>query len=87
MVKQCEMVKAKGTGTRCMVYRNTELALQWEETSRAAMTQQNVDDGWFLKFKSKAACAAAAPCDVAAFHTWVTFFRSVSPLLHLGLAH
>ena len=51
-----------------MVYRNTELALQWEETSRAAMTQENVDNDWFLKFKTKAACDAAAPCSAAAFH-------------------
>lgn len=28
VVEQCRLVKAKGTGTRCMVYRNTELALQ-----------------------------------------------------------
>ena len=26
------MVKAQGTGTRCMVYRNNELALQWQES-------------------------------------------------------
>jgi hypothetical protein len=51
-----------------MVYRNTELALQWQETSRAVMTQAHVDKGWFLKFKTQATCDAAAPCNVAAYH-------------------
>ena len=62
------MVKAEGTGTRCMVYRNNELALQWQETSRAAMTAANVDKGWFLRFATQAACDSAAPCNVAAYH-------------------
>jgi hypothetical protein len=62
------MVVAEGTGTKCMVYRNTELALQWQETSRAAMTAANVEAGWFLRFKTQAACDAAAPCNVAAYH-------------------
>ena len=48
-----------------MVYRNTELALQWEETSRAAMTAENVEKGWFLRFKTQAACDAAAPCVIS----------------------
>ena len=68
MVKQCQMVVAEGTGTRCMVYRNNELALQWEESSRAAMTAENVEKGWFLRFKTQAACDAAPPCSVAAYH-------------------
>ena len=68
LVKQCQQVVAKGTGTRCMVYRNNELALQWQETSRAAMTAENVEAGWFLRFKTQAACDAAAPCNVAAYH-------------------
>ena len=68
MVKQCSMIKELGTGTRCFVYRNTELALQWEETSRAAMTQANVDNNWFLKYKTKACCDAAVPCNVAAYN-------------------
>ena len=54
-------------GTR-QVYRNTELALQWQETSRAAMTAENVEKGWFLRYKTQAACDAAAPCNVAAYH-------------------
>jgi hypothetical protein len=68
LVEQCKRVKAQGTGTKCFVYRNTELALQWQETSRAAMTQENVDKNWFLKFKTRAACDAAVPCNIAAFH-------------------
>lgn len=66
MTRQCELVKAHGTGTRCMVYRQNELSLQWQETSRAAQTAANA--GMYLQFKSKALCEAAAPCDVAAFH-------------------
>ena len=68
LVEQCRRVKAEGTGTRCMVYRNTELALQWQESSRAAMTRANTEAGWFLRFKQQAACDAAPACDVAAWH-------------------
>lgn len=68
LVKQCQMVKAEGTGTRCMVYRNTELALQWQETSRAAMTQANADQGWFLTFAKQNDCDTSAPCSIAAFN-------------------
>ena len=68
LVEQCRLVKAEGTGTKCMVYRNTELALQWQESSRAAMTAANVKAGWFLRFKTQALCDAAAPCNVAAYH-------------------
>jgi hypothetical protein len=41
VAEQCKTAEAEGTGSRGMVYRNTELALQWEETSCAAMTQEN----------------------------------------------
>ena len=66
MARQCALVKAHGTGTRCMVYRQNELSLQWQETSRAAQTAANSQ--MFLQFKSKALCDAAAPCNIAAFH-------------------
>ena len=66
--EQCRQVKAEGTGTKCMVYRNTELALQWQETSRAAMTDANAKAGWFLQFKTQELCDAAAPCNIAAYH-------------------
>ena len=68
LLEQCKKVKALGTGTKCMVYRNVELALQWQETSRAAMTQENADAGWFLKFKNQADCDTSAPCSIAAYH-------------------
>jgi len=32
------------------------------------MTQKNVDNGWFLKFKTRTLCDTAAPCNVAAYH-------------------
>ena len=53
-------------GTRCMVYRQTELAIQWQKSSRAVMVPAMAD--WFLQFKTKALCDSAAPCNVAAFH-------------------
>ena len=68
LAEQCKRIKAHGTGTRCMVYRQNELAVQWQESSRAAMTQANVDAGWFLKFKTRALCESAADCDDAAYH-------------------
>ena len=68
LVKQCSMVKARGTGTRCMVYRNNELALQWQETSRAVMTEEYTEKGWFLRFKNQTSCDSAAPCSIAAWH-------------------
>lgn len=66
LLEQCRLVKAEGTGTKCMVYRQNELALQWQEASRAAMVPQNKD--WFLQFKTQQLCDDAPPCDVAAFH-------------------
>jgi hypothetical protein len=79
LVKQCQMVKALGTGTRCMVYRNTELALQWQETSRAAMTAENTEKGWFLKFKTQELCDAAPPCNIAAFHNIINQSAPLTP--------
>ena len=49
-----------------MVYRQTELAIQWQKSSRAVMLPAKAD--WFLQFKTKALCDSAAPCNVAAFH-------------------
>ena len=49
-----------------MVYRQTELAIQWQKSSRAVMVPAKAD--WFLQFKTKALCDSAAPCNVAAFH-------------------
>ena len=49
-----------------MVYRQTELAIQWQKSSRAVMLPARAD--WFLQFKTKALCDSAAPCNVAAFH-------------------
>lgn len=64
--------------TRCMVYRNVELALQWQETCRAAMTEENAKKGWFLQFKTQEACDAAPPCDVAAWHN---ILNATAPLI------
>lgn len=51
-----------------MVYRNNELALQWQETSRAVMTEEYTEKGWFLRFKNQSTCDSAAPCNIAAWH-------------------
>jgi hypothetical protein len=66
MDEQCSKVKALGTGTKCMVYRQNELSLQWQKTCRDAQTADNA--GMYLQFKTKELCQEAAPCDVAAFH-------------------
>jgi hypothetical protein len=68
LVEQSKRVKAMGTGTRCMVYRQNELAVQWQASSRSAMTQANADAGWFLQFKTRALCDGAAECADAAYH-------------------
>ena len=46
-----------------MVYRQNELAVQWDASCRQAMTPSNAD--MFLQFKTKEICEAAPPCDVA----------------------
>ena len=66
LAEQCRRVKALGTGTKCMVYRQTELAVQWDKSCRLAMTSANAS--LYLQFKTKALCDAAPPCSVAAFH-------------------
>eukprot|EP01079_Euglenida_sp_SAG-EU17-18_P005731 gene5731-5669_t len=87
LVEQCRRVKALGTGTRCMVYRNTELALQWQETSRRAMTQANADAGWFLQFKTQEACDAAPPCNVAAWHNIINASAPLIPCNKTAPSH
>ena len=37
LVEQCRQIKAVNPNTRCFVYRNTELALEWLEPQRAVM--------------------------------------------------
>jgi hypothetical protein len=68
LVEQCRRIKARSTGTRCMVYRQNELAVQWQESSRSAMTQTHADKNWFLTFKNRSLCESAAACNVAAYH-------------------
>lgn len=49
-----------------MVYRQTELSLQWQKTCREAQTEANAS--MYLQFKDQTTCDAAPPCDIAAFH-------------------
>lgn len=37
LVEQCRRILAVDSSTRCMVYRNAELALSWQEEQRAIM--------------------------------------------------
>ena len=37
LVEQCRQIKAVDPTTKCLVYRNTELALEWMETQRVVM--------------------------------------------------
>eukprot|EP00747_Dinoflagellata_sp_TGD_P122383 gnl/TRDRNA2_/TRDRNA2_173612_c1_seq1.p1 gnl/TRDRNA2_/TRDRNA2_173612_c1~~gnl/TRDRNA2_/TRDRNA2_173612_c1_seq1.p1 ORF type:complete len:441 (+),score=32.31 gnl/TRDRNA2_/TRDRNA2_173612_c1_seq1:50-1372(+) len=64
--EQCRRVKAQGTGTKCFVYRQVELSLQWMKTQREAQTEGNAS--MYLQFKTPELCDAAPPCNVASFH-------------------
>ena len=45
----CARLKAAGSVTRCGIYHNVELALQWIESSRAVMFDPSKAD-WFLQY-------------------------------------
>jgi hypothetical protein len=67
LLEQCRLVKALGTGTRCLVYRQNSLSLQWQASSRRVQTAAN--SSMFLKFATQALCDAAPPCAVARRHS------------------
>jgi len=48
LVEQCRAIKAVDGSTKCMVYRNAELALSWHEEQRAAMYDPRYAD-FFLR--------------------------------------
>jgi len=50
LVEQCKQIKAVDPTTKCLVYRNTELALQWLEPQRAAMYDPKYAD-LFLQYQ------------------------------------
>ena len=50
LVEQCRRVKAVDPTTKCMVYRNAELALGWLEPQRAVMDAGH--NGWFLQYQT-----------------------------------
>jgi hypothetical protein len=65
------MVKALNPQTKCFVYRNTELALEWFATQKAVMDEQH--RGWFVNFEddtvprnpwlsAEQKCQRAGPC-------------------------
>eukprot|EP00933_Yihiella_yeosuensis_P045401 TRINITY_DN40768_c0_g1_i1.p1 TRINITY_DN40768_c0_g1~~TRINITY_DN40768_c0_g1_i1.p1 ORF type:complete len:474 (+),score=55.25 TRINITY_DN40768_c0_g1_i1:85-1506(+) len=64
--EQCRRIKALGTGTKCFVYRQMELSLQWMKTTREAQTEGN--KSMYLQVKNSSFCDAAPPCNVATFH-------------------
>ena len=51
LVEQCRQIKAVDPTTKCLVYRNTELALEWLEPQRAAM-QNAADAGLFMTYQA-----------------------------------
>ena len=46
----CLALKQAGLVTRCGIYHNLELSLQWLESQRAVMDEAHVAAGWFLRF-------------------------------------
>lgn len=50
LVEQCRQIKAVNPHTKCFVYRNTELALEWLEPQRAAMYNAS-RASWFLQYQ------------------------------------
>jgi len=48
-VKGCQLLKAQGTATRCFIYHNTALALEWLESQRAVMYDPSKAD-YFLQY-------------------------------------
>jgi hypothetical protein len=60
LVEQCRRVKAVNNNTRCLIYRNTALALEWLSSQRRVMARSHAD--FFLRFQDMAGCDAAGPC-------------------------
>lgn len=50
LVEQCRRIKQVDSTTRCFVYRNTELALEWMEPHRAVMDDPAFSD-FFLQYQ------------------------------------
>jgi hypothetical protein len=50
LVEQCRQIKAVNPLTKCFVYRNTELALEWLEPQRAVMYDPQYAD-YFLQYQ------------------------------------
>jgi hypothetical protein len=50
LVEQCRRIKAVDASTKCFVYRNTELALEWMEMHRAVMADAAFAD-YFLQYQ------------------------------------
>ncbi len=60
LVQQCQQVKAIDPSVKCMVYRNTALALQWLTTQRSVMDAAH--ESFFLRFQTTANSTAADKC-------------------------
>ena len=60
LVEQCHKVKQINPETKCFVYRNTELALEWLSSQRAVMDELHRD--WFVQYQDDAVSTAAAKC-------------------------
>lgn len=49
LTDNCRLIKAQSPGTRCFVYHNLELALEWLESQRAVMYNASLAP-WFLQY-------------------------------------
>lgn len=63
LAEQCRRVKAVDSSTKCVVYRNTALALEWLSTQRSVMDAAHAS--FFLHFQDTAYSSAAAKCNAA----------------------
>ena len=61
LAEQCRRVKLVNNETRCLVYRNTELGLEWLSSERSVMNEAH--SGFFLNYQTPAMCQAAGSCD------------------------
>ena len=69
----CVALKEAGLVTRCGIYHNLELSLQWLESQRAVMDEAHVAAGWFLRFPGNGSVFAH---DIPPGDQWFIDWRS-----------
>lgn len=85
----CRAIKALNPQTRCFIYHNTELALEWLESQRAVMTPSNAP--WFLRwpngsiYDTRIDCGSQYYWDLRNSVTADYFVASIIDSLHWGV--